>query len=197
MIAAIALMSALQREYVMVLPKGEIGLMAPIERIAEVVGQPDAGRLAESVDFASWERSPGRITMEFELGMTNFLRIERSDYNAAAFRLPDWSNPANITSWLADPNKLTFTDIYSKYDRPFKIGRFDGEGEVFYVAMYSMGPEGSLVLGAVYQEWMSDTSLPFDASDDRVIEHMRGKPVQALELFFDGSRYSDEPPVLR
>jgi hypothetical protein len=197
MIAAIVLMSALQREYVMVLPKGEIGLMAPIERIAEVVGQPDAGRLAETVDFAAWERSPGRITMELGLGMVDYMKIERSDYNAAAFRLPDWSDPENIKSWLADPNKLTFTDIFAKYDRPYKIGRFEGEGEMYYVALYAMGPEGSITMGAVYQEWHSENSLPFDASDDRVIEYTRGKPVHALELFLEDGRYPDEPPALR
>jgi hypothetical protein len=172
--------------------------MAPIERIAEVVGQPDAGRLAETVDFAAWERSPGRITMELGLGMVDYMKIERSDYNAAAFRLPDWSDPENIKSWLADPNKLTFTDIFAKYDRPYKIGRFEGEGDMFYVALYGMGPEGSITMGAVYQEWHSENSLPFDATDDRVIEYMRGKPVQALELFFDdGQRYPDEPPAIR
>lgn len=198
MIAAIALMSVLQREYVMVLPKGEIGLSAPIERIAEVVGQPDAGRLAESVQYAMWERSPGRITMEFDLGMANYLKIDRSDYNAAAFRLPDWTDPENPKTWMADPNKLTFTDIYAKYDRPFKIGRYDGEGELFYAALYTMGPEGTYTLGVVFQEWLSDDSLPYDASDDRVIEYLRGKPVQALELFYDtGERYPDEPPALR
>jgi hypothetical protein len=191
-------MSALQREYVMVLPKGEIGLSAPIERIAEVVGQPDMGRLAESVEYAIWERSPGRITMEFETGMANYLKVERSDYNAAAFRLPDWRDPENPKMWLADPNKLTFTEIFATYDRPYKIGRFDGEGELFYVALYAMGPEGSITMGAVYQEWYSENSLPFDATDDRVIEYLRGKPVQALELFYDdGSRYLDEPPALR
>jgi hypothetical protein len=197
MLAALVMAAAMPREYVVVFPKGEISLSAPVERVQEVMGHPDTGRLAESSDYASWERAPGAVEMRLENGMVTSIKLARSDYNAAYLRLPDWSNPDKVTQWNADPNKLTFSDIYRVYDEPYKVVHFGGEGEVFLEALYIVGMEGWMTMAVQFRGGLEDYSLEWDAKMPQKVEFLRGKPVNAIELMSSeeaSMRYPEDPP---
>jgi hypothetical protein len=195
MLAALVMAAALPREFVFVFPKGQLSLDAPIERVYEVLGSPDTGRLAESSEYANWERAPGAVEMRLKAGLVTSIKLSRSDYNDAFVRLPDWSNPDQMKQWNADPNRLGFDEVFKIYDEPYKLVYYGGEGIAFVEALYLVGMEGWMTLAIQHRIDDDRFEIEYDSTREQKLAFLRGKPVFGIELMASeeaGLRYPDE-----